>query len=246
MRLAPPGSLAHEALRELAALLFPGACALCGAELPPHAVAGVCPGCWLALPRLTEACPRCARPGPGTAPCARCRRDPPAFERLVAPFVYREGVVTLHRALKFHGDAALLPCLARRMGGAWRVRAGTLPEWVVAAPVEPWRLGPRRRAAPRLAEAVARALSRPFLPGALYKTRRTGSQTARRGRERERALSGSMGCRPRALAGGHVLVVDDVATSGATAREAARALRAGGAVRVDVLVLARTPQGADS
>jgi ComF family protein len=57
---------------------------------------------------------------------------------------------------------------------------------------------------------------------------------------RARAVAGAFTvARPDAVAGRHVLVVDDVMTSGATLAECARTLLAGGAAKVSVAVLAR-------
>jgi predicted amidophosphoribosyltransferase len=58
--------------------------------------------------------------------------------------------------------------------------------------------------------------------------------------ERRRNLEGCFACGGR-LDGAHVGLVDDVMTSGSTLAEAARTLRAAGAVRVVALVAARTP-----
>jgi predicted amidophosphoribosyltransferase len=59
---------------------------------------------------------------------------------------------------------------------------------------------------------------------------------------RFRNVAGEMALRPGySLQAAHVLVVDDILTTGATASEAARVLKRAGAARVSVFVLARTP-----
>jgi predicted amidophosphoribosyltransferase len=68
----------------------------------------------------------------------------------------------------------------------------------------------------------------------------TASQTARDRAERRRNVRDAFAVRrPARVAGRRVLLVDDVMTTGATADECARVLRAAGARRIDVLTLAR-------
>jgi predicted amidophosphoribosyltransferase len=93
-----------------------------------------------------------------------------------------------------------------------------------------------------LARALARATDRPCIPDLLRRVRRTPSQ-GRLGRaERQRNVAGAFRPHPRhldRLAGARVLLVDDVLTTGSTARAAAKALLAAGAAAVDVVTLAR-------
>ncbi|MEN6528089.1 MAG: phosphoribosyltransferase family protein, partial [Candidatus Polarisedimenticolia bacterium] len=58
---------------------------------------------------------------------------------------------------------------------------------------------------------------------------------------RRAALDGAFRARAAHVAGRVPLLIDDVATTGATLRAAAAALRLAGARRVEALVLARTP-----
>jgi ComF family protein len=95
-----------------------------------------------------------------------------------------------------------------------------------------------------LARALARGLDRPAWPRALERRFDARPQTRLSRRDRQANLRGAFGpggLPPERLAGCHVALVDDVLTTGATAAEAARALLAAGAARVDLWVVARTP-----
>ncbi len=237
-------------LSELEVLAWPGPCCVCGDDLPADARAVVCPDCWAALPRREErGCPACDLPGvadpaacPGACPDCRGAR---VLSATIAAFVYDEAVVALHRRLKFAGAIDLVPPFADAMTRAWWARARRPDELdlVLPVPPDPLRWTARRRVPRHLARAVATRLELPLSPRALAKSRPTRSLTGRSARERRSILAGAFRARPELVAGRRVLVVDDVVTTGATLREAARALRAAGARRVDALVLARTPRG---
>ncbi len=243
------------ALDELApalALFWPGPCFACGADLPLAAESGACPDCWAALPRRDgPGCPVCDLPGASIASALDCPDcgaaraaaldGAEALAGTIAAFEYRDAVVAFHRRFKFGGDAALARPLGRAMAAAWAVRGSGHPQLVVPVPPDPLRWSVRRHAPRRLARAVARALALPVAPGALTKRRPTRAQTSAAGAARRAALAGAFAAREPLVRGRFVLVVDDVATTGSTLREAARALAAAGAERVAGLVLARRP-----
>jgi predicted amidophosphoribosyltransferase len=127
------------------------------------------------------------------------------------------------------------------MAAAWAARGDGRPDLVVPVPPDPLRWSVRRRAPRRLARAVARALALPVAPRALRKTHPTRPQTSAAGAARRAALAGAFSARTSQVRGRSLLLVDDVATTGSTLREAARALAEAGAERVAGLVLARRP-----
>ena len=94
-----------------------------------------------------------------------------------------------------------------------------------------------------IARVVARALGVRCATRVLRKVRDTAPQPGLRRRERRANLRHAFRC-DLALTGEHVALVDDVITTGATADEIARVLKAAGAARVSVWAIARTPDPA--
>jgi predicted amidophosphoribosyltransferase len=91
-----------------------------------------------------------------------------------------------------------------------------------------------------IVEAIAARLSLPHSARILFSRRRTRKQGTLLPAERRKNVRGAFGVKKGYdLAEQHVLLVDDIMTTGATANEAARTLRRSGAARVSVLVVAR-------
>jgi competence protein ComFC len=138
-------------------------------------------------------------------------------------------------AFKFRGAHFLAPHLARLMAGSILEPRGYGE--VVPVPATAFSRLRRDHPAELLAHAVARRLAAPFAARRLFKVRATRRQSGLPARHRAGNVAGAFAARPGAPA--RVLLVDDVATSGATVRECAQALLQAGAREVDVLCFAR-------
>jgi ComF family protein len=196
-----------------------------------------CDGC--ALPWL-------AAPADGAARCVRCRLAPPPWSRVVTGVDYGYPWDRQLADLKFHRRleplAALLGPLLARLDDA---RGSGVR--VVAVPLARERLRERGyKQSWELARRLARALALEARADALFRVRDTGHQLGLRRGARAANLQGAFVVTPRHAAwlrDAHIALVDDVLTTGATARAAVRTLRAAGAHDVQVWVVARTPDG---
>ena len=142
--------------------------------------------------------------------------------------------------LKFHGDFAAGRVLAQAM--AERCALLPRPEAIIPLPLHRARL--RQRGydqALELAAPLARALRLPLLGDALRRRKTTTAQSRLDAEAAQRNLRDAFVVAARALLPAHVVLLDDVMTTGATLHAAAQALRRAGVVRVDAWVCARTP-----
>lgn len=228
-------------------LVYPSCCLLCGQPLAPEQThfCSLCHRELFANPK--PVCPRCAGSiGPFTATgdgCPACRKETFAFERVLRLGHY-EGLLreVVLRLKKQNGEG-----LAELLGECWAKEATERFATVGADAMVPVPLHWRRRwwrgynQSAALCRGLAMHLHLPYHPSWLLRVRHTPQQTSRpTPAERKTNVRGAFRAQPGApLAGRTILLVDDVMTTGATASEAARALRRAGARRVVVAVLAR-------
>jgi ComF family protein len=143
---------------------------------------------------------------------------------------------------KYNNDLAVAASLGQLLADAVLEKTGNEPiQAVVPVPLSPARQRERGyNQAAEIARELARALGVPLVTH-LIRTRHTNKQTDLTLKERLLNVRGAFSALAfdHPLAGLHVALVDDVMTTGATVNEAAKALKAAGATRVTVCVLAR-------
>jgi ComF family protein len=237
-------------LRLLVDTIFPPDCEACDAPLPPGHPSCLCGRCRIAmLPPPEPLCATCGAPlvrrTPG-AVCPSCLVHPPAFHTARAAALYLPAsaglnplAVAVHR-LKYGGRRPI----AAALGTLLAARYPFAPDVVlVPVPLHPRRLRARGfNQALLLAHALGRRRALPVAPRLLRRTRDTRAQTGLAAPERRRNLAEAFAMSAAdAVVGQHVVLVDDVLTTGATADACARALRRGGARRVDVYTVGRAP-----
>jgi ComF family protein len=232
-------------LRALTDLVLPPQCLACLRLVAEQGA--LCSSCWSDFKTIERpyceilGTPFAYDPGEG-ALSAQAISDPPPFARCRAVASFDDVSRKLVHGLKYRDRLDLSTWMAN-----WMVRAGADlfgdADMVVPVPLHRWRLWSRRfNQSASLAKAVAGAAGKKFAADALGRIRPTRQQVGLSASERDRNVRGAFVATQGGellLAGRSVLLVDDVYTTGATVKSAARALIRGGAKAVDVLVFAR-------
>ena len=224
-------------------LIFPIRCVGCG-------VAGLflCDDCLPKIHMLREQhCPVCWRPNIGGQVCLRCRTTSPLSGLIVAGGYHKNAI--LERAIKqikYRFSAPLAARLAEILATT-ALRNVVLQQYSGPAhfmctfvPMHPRREGLRGfNQAKLLAEATTHQLNLP-LYDLLMRTRVTKQQAGLHRAERLQNLVKAFAVRPGVdVVGQRIIIIDDVATTGATLHECAKVLKKAGAEQVWGLVLAR-------
>jgi ComF family protein len=239
-RVPIPRMLAH-----VLDFAYPGICANCDATIGD--ASHLCASCDAMLDELSRAasCDPCAMPlASHGAPCPYCKgRGMPHYDRIIRLGVFDDPLKHLIHQMKYHGRWALGEFLAARLFATERAK-GLLTETQVLVPVP---LHFRRHVARGynqadvIATKIARLNRRSPIIHALRRTRNTETQTHLHSHgKRIENLRNAFALRraARHLRGKHVVVVDDVMTSGATMLEVARTLKHAEPASLCAIVLA--------
>src|SRR5437764_15210078 len=229
----------------IASLLYPPVCTICGANV--RASEYLCDQCEAKTARvIAPFCQKCSEPFEGaitgTFTCANCAHRTIYFDAAVAAYRGRGIVRQIIHDFKYGRQIHLRHLVARWLCAAFddeRLR-GRKFDMIVPVPLHPARQRERGfNQASLLAELLTAQISIPCKP-VLKRVRYTTTQTALDRAERMENLHNAFRLRRNAnVRGLHVLLIDDVLTTGSTLNECAHVLKSAGAISVHAATAAR-------
>jgi len=222
---------------------LPRMCLFCGVPVGEAAQVAVCPECeaqikWVESPLCTCCGMVFANRDGADRVCGSCQADPPPFARARAAALYDGPVAQAITRFKFSRQLAFLPVMQQ-----WLKRPLCLELVAAADLLTPVPLHPKRIKKRGFNQSLLLARAFPGAPvarEAVVRTRHTAPQVGLNPKQRQDNVKGAFSVTdPALIKGKHVLLVDDLYTTGATVKECARVLRRAGASRVEVLTVAR-------
>lgn len=243
----------HASFEKFMEWVLPARCPLTGEAVERQGM--IAPGAWSTLRFVADPqCVSCGIPLPVTdlsgeniaLNCADCLTDPPPFTRARSALVYddasRRLILGFKHADQTYAVKTFVPWLKRAGADFWPIDPLLVP-----VPLHRWRLLRRRyNQAAILAHGLARDTGLPCIPDMLLRTRATPTQGYMKAKDRAQNVRRAFCINERhksRLKERHVVLIDDVLTTGATVRECAEVLLKAGALSVNILTIARTVKG---
>lgn len=225
-------------LNRLLNILFPASCPLCQKEATQHKTAPICPDCWDAVSPYTGAiCRICGAPlvSDASLTCGECLKDEPAFTHARCFGLHDGALKKAINLFKFHGIKRLSKPLAENFFHMELPRA----DMVLPVPLYKKRLRERGfNQSALLGKYVAKRLEVPLNLSSLVRNRDTRPQVGLSAKERKKNIKNAFEVNGKeVIKGRRIILIDDVFTTGATARECSRVLKNAGAQEVFVITL---------
>lgn len=199
-----------------------------------------CSECQAKVPSLSEPlCESCGTPIRKTGVCQRCQDDPPPYRALRSWAAFDSPVRPALHKLKYRRDMALGDALAVPIGRFVDLLGWSF-EVIVPVPLGEKRMKERGyNQVALIAKPLSLSLGCQYHHSALKRRRDTKSQVGLTAVERRQNVYGAFVADSRVVRGKSVLVMDDVATTGATLTSSAEALLQAGASQVYAITVAR-------
>ena len=230
-------------IRNVLQRLFAPSCLLCDASCSEMGNAGIslCTACQQDLPWILHSCKGCALPieDTGRDYCSACQQLPWLSDQVICFVHYASPVDYLIKKLKFGHKLSAAKVLGHLM--AQQIVQGDLelPDAILPVPLHKKRLRVRGfNQAQELYREINKVVAVPLLKG-VERVIYTEAQTLVKGDERVKNLQGAFSFVLGQAVPEHVVILDDVVTTGATSNELSKVLKAAGVKKVTVWAVAR-------
>lgn len=216
-------------------LFFPRNCIVCGTPLV-DGEEELCTACLFSLPEVHT-----ANSNENLVERRLRGRVPVQHATALLVFQRKNSTQTILHQIKYSSNQKLAHIMGRQLG-LHIARSGQFDDVDIIVPVPLHRRKERRRGYNQsllLCRGLAQTFERPIADGILVRTRHTESQTHKNRIERLENMKGVFAVTdPKALQGKHILLVDDVITTGATTEACYAALSSVDGLRVSIAALA--------
>ena len=172
--------------------------------------------------------------------CGHCQKYPPAYNTSQIPHLYAAPLKQLITQLKFHGDLTFASLLSQSFLNSLKPRVNNKPDCIIPVPLHRQRLQERGfNQALELARIIARQLNIPLDYSLCLRSKVTPYQSGLSAKQRKQNLKNAFKVtRPHSYK--HVVIFDDVVTTGTTVNELAKQLKLSGVETIEVWAIART------
>ncbi len=234
----------NTAFQAASCLLFPKICETCEELLPARDTRGVCGACANKILKITPPfCRLCGRTAPGEKSlCGQCRDTGFYFDRAYAAAYYEGKMQELLQAFKFSGRRSLKKYFSDELVGfISKYLDLSNIDALVSVPMDVKKENARGfNQAQLVTRLTAKKIKKEDLSPYLKRKKSSSTQSLLNKNQRRRNIEGSFFVsEPKIFSGKKILLIDDILTTGFTASECSKTLKAAGAISVTLLAAAR-------
>lgn len=226
-------------LKRIIRFIYPATCILCGQQ--GSANRDLCAACAADIVCNEHACRCCAIPLPVGADqqlCGQCLQKKPVYDYAWSPFLYAQPLEWIIQQIKFNSRLSYTAVLAELLI-EHMPELKDRPDCLMPVPLHDRRMRQRGfNQSLELSRAVAEKLKIPLEITQCRRTKYSGSQTGMDAKQRRRNVKGIFEFN-NTKNYKHVVIFDDVVTTGSTVTELSRVLKREGVKRVGIWSLAR-------
>jgi len=232
---------------------LPGQCCLC--QKPADIKISLCKQCQSELLQNTFHCRCCATPLEiikknihsedalnNPLLCGSCQQKAPYFDHVISPYLYQQHMVQLIHQFKYHAKLYLARTLADIFIQQYQSNHSqhSIPKIIIPVPLHTKRLKHRGfNQSKELSTYLAKKMDISIRDDIVSRVKLTHTQRGLSLKERKKNLKNAFIINNNSFDKQHVVIVDDVMTTGNTANEMAKELKQAGVKRVDVWTIAR-------